>query len=83
MMDSMTWEHHPTVAAGAKGCMNKSGETAIKPLLARERHRAANAPEGLAASGKALGEVACLSPDDALQRLSSITGGLTPDQVED
>ena len=63
--------------------MNKSGPTAIKPVLARERHPAANAPEGLAASGKALGEVACLSPEAALQRLSSIAGGLTPDQVKD
>ena len=63
--------------------MNKSGPIAIKPVLAREGYRAANAPEGLAASGKALGEVACLSPDAALQRLSSIAGGLTPDQVED
>jgi Mg2+-importing ATPase len=30
-----------------------------------------------------LGEIACLSPDDALQRLSSTTAGLTPDQVEE
>jgi Mg2+-importing ATPase len=63
--------------------MNKSGPTAIKPVLAREGYRAANAPEGLAASGKALGEVACLSHEAALQRLSSIAGGLTPDQVKD
>jgi Mg2+-importing ATPase len=67
----------------AKGCMTKSGPTARKPLLAREGHRVANASEGLAASGKALGEVACLSPDAVLQRLSSAAGGLTPDQVED
>jgi Mg2+-importing ATPase len=32
---------------------------------------------------KALGEIACLSPDDALQRLSSTAAGLTPDQVEE
>ncbi len=62
--------------------MNKSNPIAIKPEPAREGYRAANAPEGLAASGKALGEVACLSPDAALQRLSSIAGGLTPDQVK-
>jgi Mg2+-importing ATPase len=30
-----------------------------------------------------LGEIACLSPDDALQRLSSTAAGLTPDQVEE
>jgi P-type Mg2+ transporter len=63
--------------------MNKSGPTAIKSALAREGYRAANAPEGLAASGKALGEVAYLSTGDTLQRLSSAADGLTPDQVED
>ena len=63
--------------------MNKSGPTAIKPVLAREGHRVADAPEGLAASGKALGEVACLSTGAVLQRLSSAAGGLTPDQAED
>ena len=63
--------------------MNKSGPIAIKPEPAREGYRAANAPEGLAASGKALGEVACLSPDAALQRLSTAADGLTPDQVDD
>ncbi|MGO8924308.1 MAG: magnesium-translocating P-type ATPase [Xanthobacteraceae bacterium] len=30
-----------------------------------------------------MGEIACLSPDDALQRLSSTAAGLTPDQVEE
>ena len=30
-----------------------------------------------------MGEVARLSPDEALQRLSSTAGGLTPDQVEE
>ena len=61
--------------------MNKP--IAITPVLAREGRQAANAPEGSAASGKVLGEVACLSPDDALQRLSSTAAGLTPDQVEE
>jgi P-type Mg2+ transporter len=55
---------------------------AIAPILARGERRAAKAPEGSAASGKALGEIACLSPDDALERLSSAAAGLTPDQVE-
>ena len=45
--------------------------------------QAANAPEGSVASGKALGEIACLSPEDALQRLSSIAAGLAPDQVKE
>ena len=61
--------------------MNKP--IAITPILARGGRQAAKAPEGSAASGKALGEIACLSPDDALQRLSSTAAGLTPDQVEE
>ncbi|WP_409977772.1 MULTISPECIES: magnesium-translocating P-type ATPase [unclassified Bradyrhizobium] len=40
-------------------------------------------PEGSAQSGKALAEVARLSPDEALQRLSSTTAGLAPGQVEE
>ncbi len=60
--------------------MNKP--IAITPILARGGRQAAKAPEGSAASGKALGEIACLSPEDALQRLSSTAAGLTPDQVE-
>ena len=56
---------------------------AITPVLAREGRQWANAPEGSAASGKILGEVACLSPDAALQRLSSTAAGLTPDEVEE
>ena len=56
---------------------------AITPILARGGRRAAKAPEGSAASGKALGEIACLSPDDALERLSSAAAGLTADQVEE
>ena len=62
--------------------MNKSSLTAITPILAHGQS-SANTPEGSAASGKALGEVARLSPDEALQRLSSTAGGLTPDQVEE
>ncbi len=61
--------------------MNKP--IAITPILARGGRQAAKAPERSAASGKALGEIACLSPDDALQRLSSTAAGLTPDQVEE
>ncbi len=61
--------------------MNKP--IAITPILARGGRQAAKAPEGSAASGKALGEIAWLSPDDALQRLSSTAAGLTPDQVEE
>ena len=61
--------------------MNKP--IAITPILARGGRQAAKAPEGSAASGKTLGEIACLSPDAALQRLSSTADGLTPDQVEE
>ena len=63
--------------------MNKSGSIALTSIFAGGRRRPPNVPEGSAASGKALGEVARLSPDDTLQRLSSTAGGLTPDQVEE
>ena len=56
---------------------------AIALILARGGRRAAKAPEGSATSGKALGEVACLWPDDVLERLSSAATGLTPNQVEE
>ena len=63
--------------------MNDSSPITITPILTSGRHRAVNAPEGSAASGKALGEIARLSSVDALQRLTSTAGGLTPDQVEE
>ena len=62
--------------------MNKSVPIARTSIFARGGRRPPAGPEGAAASGKALGEVALLSPDEALQRLSSTAGGLTPDQVE-
>ncbi|HEX7566078.1 MAG TPA: cation-transporting P-type ATPase, partial [Bradyrhizobium sp.] len=62
--------------------MNKPGPIALTSIFARGRQRPPDAPEGSAASGKALGEIALLSPDEALQRLSSNVNGLTPDQVE-
>ena len=62
--------------------MNKSGLIALTSIFARGRRRPPDAPEGLVTSGKVLGEVALLSPDEALQRLSSTAGGLTPDQVK-
>ncbi len=39
-------------------------------------------PEGVAESGKILSEIALLSPDEALQRLSSAAEGLSPKQVK-
>ncbi|WP_296525655.1 magnesium-translocating P-type ATPase [Rhodoplanes sp.] len=38
---------------------------------------------GSATSGHALGDIACLSPDDALHRLSSAADGLTARQVDE
>jgi Mg2+-importing ATPase len=55
---------------------------ATAPILARGGRQAANAPEGSAASAKALGEIACLSPDAALARLTTSAAGLTREQVE-
>ena len=61
--------------------MNNLSAKAITPILARGGHRVANAPEGSAASAKALGEIACLAPDAALARLASDAAGLTPEEV--
>jgi P-type Mg2+ transporter len=60
--------------------MSMPGSIALTSIFARGR-RAASSSEGSAASGRVLGDVACLSPDEALQRLSSIANGLTLDQV--
>jgi hypothetical protein len=62
-------------------CLNKPDPIAVTPALAFVR-QPPSAPEGSTASGKALAEVARLSPDDALQRLSSTAVGLAPSQVE-
>jgi Mg2+-importing ATPase len=40
-------------------------------------------PDGAAASGQALGEIACLSPDEAMGRLVTNADGLTPRQVDE
>ena len=58
--------------------MNKSGPIALTSNFAYGQRRSSLAAEGSAASGKALGEVARLSSDEALQRLSSSKNGLTP-----
>ena len=62
--------------------MNNSGPVPHTSIVARGQLRIPDAPEGSAASGKTLGEIALLSPDEALQRLSSTAQGLTPGQVE-
>ncbi len=51
-------------------------------VLARFRHPPLAATEGVAASGGTLGEFACLSPEEAVQRLHSATAGLAPDEAE-
>jgi Mg2+-importing ATPase len=63
--------------------MSNSAPIAQTSIIAPGRRRQPNAPEGSVASGKALGEVARLSPDEALLRLSSTAGGLTPDRIEE
>jgi P-type Mg2+ transporter len=63
--------------------MNESGPMALTSIPACGHHRTLDAPEASAASGKALGEIARLSPDEALQRLASTATGLTPSQVEE
>ena len=50
-------------------------------ILADGRHKTAKVAEASAPSGKVLGEIACLSSNDALRRLSSAASGLTTDQV--
>src|ERR1035438_9255714 len=62
--------------------VNKSVPIARTSIFARGGRRPPAGPEGAAASGKALGEVALLSPDEALQKLSSNVNGLTLEQVE-
>ena len=62
--------------------MSRSGPTASTVISTGEPRRMPDAPEGSAASGKTLGEVAHLSPDAALRRLSSTAVGLTSRQVK-
>src|ERR1700690_3798874 len=50
---------------------------AFASVLARFRRRPAVAAEGSAASGQALGEVACLSPEATLSRLHCRAEGLS------
>jgi Mg2+-importing ATPase len=51
-------------------------------VFARFGRRQSAPTQGSAASGEALGAVACLSPTDALRRLGSSPDGLGPDEVE-
>ena len=62
--------------------MEKHRQSTIKSMLAWVRHRPSVVPEGLAASGVSLGEIACLAEDEALHRLLGTAGGLTPEQVK-
>jgi Mg2+-importing ATPase len=56
--------------------------TAFMSILARAWRRPPVAPNGSAASGDTLGEIARLAPDEALHRLRAAAEGLTPGQVK-
>jgi Mg2+-importing ATPase len=56
--------------------------TAFMAILARAWRRPPVAPNGSAASGDTLGEIARLAPDEALHRLRAAAEGLTPGQVK-
>ena len=62
--------------------MEKHRRIAFMSILARLWRRSPVAPEGLAASGDTLGEIARLAPDEALHRLLGTAEGLTPGQVK-
>ena len=62
--------------------MNKLSPIATAPISARGGRGGTSAPEGSAASAKALGKIACLAPDAALARLAGNAAGLTPEEVE-
>ena len=62
--------------------MEKRRPTTFTSMLARVWQRAPAAPEGLAASGDTLGEIARLAPDAALHRVHASAEGLTPGQVK-
>src|SRR5674476_1230240 len=62
-------------------CLNQPDPIAVATALVPVPQPSA-APEASTASGKALAEVARLSPDEALQKLSSTAVGLAPSQVE-
>ena len=54
----------------------------FKSVLARLWRRPPDAPEGLAASGDTLGEIARLAPDEALHKVLATAEGLTPNEVD-
>jgi P-type Mg2+ transporter len=62
--------------------VEKRRPTALMSILARLWHRSPAAPEGLAASGDTLGEIARLPPDQALHRLLATAEGLNARQVK-
>ena len=62
--------------------MEQRRPTTFTSILARVWQRSPVAPEGLAASGVSLGEIAGLAPDEALHRVQGTAEGLTPDEVD-
>ena len=61
--------------------MDVTSPTDVKTMQKPQKPLSPSTPEGSAASGKVLGEIAGLSPEAALQRLSSAATGLTPGQI--
>jgi Mg2+-importing ATPase len=62
--------------------VDKHGWIAFTSILHRAWHRSPIAPQGLAASGETLREIALLAPDEALQRLGGSANGLTTEEAE-
>jgi P-type Mg2+ transporter len=63
--------------------VSRSDPIALTPPSVGGRNQRLPAIQGSTESGRALGEVARLSPDEALLNLSGAATGLTPDQVDD
>ncbi|HEY1313144.1 MAG TPA: cation-transporting P-type ATPase, partial [Steroidobacteraceae bacterium] len=62
--------------------MEKQRQPGFISILARLWRRAPATPEGSAASGVSLGEIAGLAPEEALRRLQGSAEGLSPDEAE-
>jgi hypothetical protein len=58
--------------------VNSSGPMALTSIFANWPRRPQDAPEGSAASGKTLGEVARLSPDEQTTNMRTLGGGFAP-----
>ena len=63
--------------------MSNCDPIAVTPPLDGDPNRLSPTSSGSTASGKVLGEIAQISPEEALLKLSSTMRGLTPDQVKE